>query len=215
MNTPFITKKAHISKSKYLAFMTRLDVSKGTASPVASSKGFALVTTLILMVLLSVIILGMLSLSAVTLRSGSQDSSVMEARANARLALMIALGELQKEMGPDMRVSAEASVFDQNPATEKIDGIQQSRWLASYDSWGNWLNADYTPPGKSLLSIRDTYAPKRKSLFRRWLLSTPDVDATNPDAADSIIGWDDTNSVVLVDRGSLGSLATSQPEPQR
>jgi hypothetical protein len=83
-------------------------VSKIHASRGAGRNGFALVVTVSLLALLSVVALGMLSLSAVSLRSSSQESAMMEARANARLALMIAIGELQKEMGPDMRVSGRA-----------------------------------------------------------------------------------------------------------
>ena len=176
------------------------------------NRGFALVATLSLMILLTLLAVGILSLSAVSLRSSSQGSAQAEARANAKLALMLAIGELQKEMGPDMRVSAEAAIFDSSPVTAEIDGIAQARWLASYDSWGNWLNAEYTPPGGSPLNIRDTYTPKRESMFRRWLLSMPDGSETNPDAAASLNGWDDTNSIVLVGKGSLGDLAASQPE---
>lgn len=179
---------------------------------VARSRGFALVITLALMVLLSLLAVGMLSLSSVSIRNSSRGDSMAEARANARLALMVAIGELQKEMGPDMRISAEAAIFDQNPQTERVEGVAQPRWLASYDSWGNWLNADYSPPGKPSLSIRETYTPKRDRMFRRWLLSMPMANQTNPNAADSISGWDDTNSVVLVGKGGLGDLASSQPE---
>ena len=74
------------------------------------SKGFALVVTVSLLVLLSVIALGFLSLSAVTLRSGTQDQAQAEARANARLALQIAIGELQKYTGADTRVTAPANI---------------------------------------------------------------------------------------------------------
>lgn len=171
------------------------------------SSGFALVVTLSLMILLTIIAVGLLSLSAVSLRSTSQANAQAEAMANARLALMIALGELQKEMGPDMRVSAEASVFDTQPNTVQIDDVAQPRWLASYDAWGNWLNANYTPPGKSLLSsISVTYQPKRAAMFRRWLLSMPQGADKDPNAADSLTGWDNQNSVVLVGKGSLGTL---------
>lgn len=107
--------------------------------------GFALVVTLSLMILLTLIAVGLLSLSAVSLRSSSQGNAQAEAQANARLALMMALGELQKEMGPDMRVSAESALFDSDKDTEAIDGVAQSHWLASYDAWGDWLNASYTP----------------------------------------------------------------------
>jgi Tfp pilus assembly protein PilV len=100
------------------------------------ARGFALVATLCLMILLTVIALGMLSLSSISLRSNSQANAQAAAQANARLALMIAIGELQKEMGPDMRVTAKSAIFDQNPDTETIEGVHQSHWLASYESWG-------------------------------------------------------------------------------
>jgi hypothetical protein len=174
----------------------------------AGERGFALVTTLTLMVLLTVLAVGMLSLSAVSLRSSSQHDAMTGARANARLALMIAIGELQKEMGPDMRVSAEAAMFDQNPATEAIEGVEQAHWLASYESWGNWLNASYENPSSGeTLNIRDTYSPRREKMFRRWLLSLPEGMEDDIDAPMTPNGWNDTNSVVLVGAGSIGSSA--------
>lgn len=177
------------------------------------SKGFALVITLSLMILLTVIAVGLLSLSAVTMRATSQAAALAQARANARLALMLAIGELQKEMGPDMRVSAEAAVFDQNPDTDAIDGVAQPHWLASYNSWGSWLNTDYAlPDGGGTLRIKDTYGPRRQKMFRRWLLSLPDDLVTDDKAPLAPAGLDDAHSVVLVGKGSLGNLAQSQPE---
>lgn len=86
-------------------------------------KGFALVVTLSLMILLTIIAVGLLTLSTISLRSTAQGSALAEARSNARLALMIALGELQKEMGPDMRISSESALLDSNPDTEAVDGV--------------------------------------------------------------------------------------------
>lgn len=171
-----------------------------------SDSGFALVSTLMMMVLLAVLAIGLLSLSAVSLRTASRHDAMTDARANARMALIIAIGELQKEMGPDMRVSAKAAIFDQNPQTEVIEGVDQPHWLASYNSWGNWLNAPYDHPETgSTLNIGDTYTPKRESMFRRWLLSLPEGMHDNVDAPMNPNGWDDTNSVVLVGGGSIGS----------
>lgn len=173
-----------------------------------SDSGFALVSTLMLMVLLVLLAVGMLSLSAVSLRASTRHAAMTEARANARLALMLAIGELQKEMGPDMRVSAKAAIFDQNPDTEAIEGVEQSHRLASYESWGNWLNASYEHPASGEnLSIRDTYTPKREKMFRRWLLSLPGGMEKDVNAPVSPSGWDDSNSVVLVGEGSIGSSA--------
>lgn len=175
--------------------------------------GFALVATLLMMVLLSVLALGLLSLSAIGLRQVSSEDAMQIARANARLALMIAIGELQKEMGPDMRVSAESAILDKDEKTEAMDDVARSHWLGSYDSWGNWLNADYTRPGGGAsLKIQDTYIKGRRPMFRRWLLSLPPGQETNFDAPVLGAGMDDSNSVVLVGPGSLGASAGTNPD---
>jgi Tfp pilus assembly protein PilX len=73
-------------------------------------RGFALIVTLSLMILLTVITVGLLSLSVISLRSSSRGVAQAEARANARLALLLALGELQKYAGLDQRVTANADI---------------------------------------------------------------------------------------------------------
>jgi hypothetical protein len=74
------------------------------------SQGFALVVTLSLMILLTILAVGLLSLSSVSLRSSGQGNAMATARANARLAMMLALGDLQKHAGPDQRVTARADL---------------------------------------------------------------------------------------------------------
>ncbi|MFZ9937064.1 MAG: hypothetical protein ACO3JG_08360, partial [Luteolibacter sp.] len=168
-------------------------------------RGFALVTTISLMVLLAVMCVGLMGLSAVSLRASTQTQAQAEAQANARVALLVALGELQKEMGPDMRISAEAAIFDTNEDSETIEGVAQSRWVASYDSWGDWLNTEYTHPEKGqTLEIQDTYTARRENMFRRWLLSLPPGKHTDINAPDNIPGASDSNWVKLVGKGSLG-----------
>lgn len=78
------------------------------------NKGFALVATLMMMVLLLLLSIGLLSLSAVSLRTAGVDDAMMEARANARLGLMLAIGQLQESMGPDRRISARALTLAQD-----------------------------------------------------------------------------------------------------
>lgn len=63
-----------------------------------------------LMILLTLLAVGLLSLSSVALRASSQGSSMATARSNARLAMIIALGELQKAAGQDQRVTAPADL---------------------------------------------------------------------------------------------------------
>ena len=73
--------------------------------------GFALIATILLMVLLAIITVGTLSLSVVTARSGGHESAQNRARANAKMALMIAIGELQNQVGPDQRITANSSIL--------------------------------------------------------------------------------------------------------
>src|SRR5436190_2121450 len=73
--------------------------------------GFALIVTLSLMILLTIIAVGLLTLSSITVRSTGQGNAQAVANSNARLALMLAIGDLQKALGPDQLISANASSF--------------------------------------------------------------------------------------------------------
>ena len=168
-----------------------------------SDLGFASLVTVIMMLMLALLSMAILSLSAVTLRSSVEADVVQQARANARLALTIAIGELQEQMGPDTRVSAEASILDQDSSTTQIDGVTQTHWLGCYNSWGTWLNEEYQVPGQtSTMRIQETYTPGRSTMFRRWLLSMPlgmEEDVEAPRDFGGTAGW-----VTMVGRGSYG-----------
>jgi len=72
--------------------------------------GFSLVMTLMLMILLSVIVVGLLSLSSIALRTSAQTEAIGVARANAKLAVQLAIGELQTQAGIDTRITARAEL---------------------------------------------------------------------------------------------------------
>ncbi|MDB4408564.1 hypothetical protein N9165_00670 [Akkermansiaceae bacterium] len=97
-------------------------------------RGFALIATISVLLLLTLIAVAFLSLSAVTVSTSRIEWAEEEARANARLALMIAIGELQREMGPDQRVSATASILDQSEESEAITGIEEPHWVGVWAS---------------------------------------------------------------------------------
>jgi hypothetical protein len=170
-------------------------------------------------VLLSVIALGFLSLSAVTLRSSTQDQALAEARANARLALQIAIGELQKQLGPDQRISANGAILSQS-------AVSHPHWTGVWDSWiagskatatttSNYPSAEshhQTIGSQPDASMRPEYAQKDRH-FRSWLLSlSPDEAANMVSARDLVLKGrvapsKDDHAIHLVAEGSLGDSA--------
>ncbi|MCP5538479.1 MAG: hypothetical protein H7A51_19895 [Akkermansiaceae bacterium] len=165
-------------------------------------QGFALIATISVMVLLVMIALAMLSLSAIEMRNVRQGDAVAEARANARMALMLAIGDIQGSLGPDTRISASASILDSNDATPATDGVKHPHLLGVWQSWGAWLNARAEAPDGSSLAIADTYAPSRPPMFRKWLVSLDAAQAGSLAFAKTGT-LDDAASVELVGEGSV------------
>ncbi len=96
-------------------------VPKNTAPREAA--GFSLVATLVMLVLLMVLALGMTTLSAVSLRTAGRDAAGKVARANARLALQLAIGELQRLAGPDNRITAPSSLVAGDGGQAHLTGV--------------------------------------------------------------------------------------------
>lgn len=152
-------------------------------------RGFALVITLSLMILLTVIAVGLLTLSGISLRASGQGSAMATARSNARMALMMALGELQKNAGPDQSVTARADVLDTTiDANKRLTGVWKSRDIEEA------LSA--TPS--------DFDKTERDKKFLGWLTSSIDGKAS------SQVDYTSTapkNPATLWGKGSLGSTA--------
>ncbi len=64
--------------------------SKNLSIP--DKQGFALIVTISMMILLALLAVGLLNLSTVALRGSNAQSLQIEARQNARMALVIAIG---------------------------------------------------------------------------------------------------------------------------
>lgn len=149
------------------------------------SNGFALVITLSLMVLLTVVALGLLTLSTITLRASGQGDAMATARGNARLALLMALGELQKSAGPDRRITARADILEEEIANPRLTGV-----------WDSWEISATKPPVPA-----DYEKAARDEKFRAWLVSHPDPAATSRvDFASQVLA----DPVTLWGKGSLG-----------
>ncbi|MES2661073.1 MAG: hypothetical protein V4689_20795 [Verrucomicrobiota bacterium] len=156
----------------------------------SSPRGFALVVTLSLMILLTVIAVGLLTLSSISLRTTGQSSDIATAKANARMALMLAMGELQMTAGPDTRVTARADVLDKdNPP---VTGV-----------WKSWEGTDHELTGAAAgrpVSPGSNYRTKKEERFLSWLVSgvNPLDPDTLPDATKS------DSKAILVGNASVG-----------
>eukprot|EP00903_Cladosiphon_okamuranus_P003967 g3965.t1 len=146
---------------------THIPSSYSAPSPRASrgKSGFAIIATLSLMILLLILAIGMLSISSVELRGSRSHDDMMIARSNARMALQIALGELQKAAGPDQRITAASSVLGDSPGNAPADGSRH--WT------GVWDTSAYNPKD-----------PDTKP-FLKWLVSSSETNAENIGYANS------------------------------
>ncbi len=155
-------------------------------------RGFALIVTLSLMILLTVIAVGLLTLSSISLRSSSQGSALAAARGNAKLGLMLAIGEMQKALGPDQRISANASSF--NPSAQHPNLV------------GAWSSLGWNGPAGDGPS-----ASQKAANFRTWLVSTRTLGAAGKFDFPDLVG--NTDSVWLSNpatTGTIGSGTTKQ-----
>ena len=149
------------------------------------SRGFALVISLSLMVLLTVLAVGLLTLSTVSLRSTSHSDALQTAKSNARLALLLAIGQLQKTAGPDQRISAPSNLVDSN-LPPGVAGVWQS-WRPPNDGTGD-------------------YEAEKKNRFAGYIMSAPSF-GTNLDPASMPASGSPTE--LMVGEGSLGSTNTA------
>lgn len=146
------------------------------------------------MILLTGIAVGLLSLSSISLRQSAASSEMAAAMANARLSLMLAIGQLQVNAGPDTRITV---VADQLPKSA-TDGSgsaadpSRSQWTGVYDAWAAPANA----------SAAD---PRPAPAFRQWLVSGNPGDLTNRDLAKSNSG----TTRQMVGKGTLGTASSS------
>ncbi|WP_367871431.1 hypothetical protein [Luteolibacter sp. Populi] len=146
-----------------------------------AKRGFALIITLTLMALLTILSIGLLSLSTISLRTSSQGDSAARARANARLALMMAIGELQHFAGLDTRVTAKADILDQN--NPPVLGV-----------WKSWEGTDHDSSGRPISP--GSYESRKQQRFLRWMVSGD--NKTLPDTSER------SGSVPLVGPHTVG-----------
>ncbi|MES2475852.1 MAG: hypothetical protein V4640_08730 [Verrucomicrobiota bacterium] len=80
----------------------------------------------------------MLSVASLESRKRGQLDATATAKANARLALMQAIGQLQRTMGPDQRVSATAQILRQDVSQPHWTGV----WRSTHENGDSIFSRD-------------------------------------------------------------------------
>ncbi|GAA5129155.1 hypothetical protein JIN84_03000 [Luteolibacter yonseiensis] len=170
--------------------------------------GFALVATLMMMLLLVVIAVGLLGLSTIELRKTGNGNAMERARANARMGLMIALGELQKNLGPDQRVSADARM-----ASNGVNDPEHPHWVSVWKSTQKngkpWITRDAEKGGLSDQRQANGWNARDERLTTLVSGNEGNGDDDGNGGTNKIVHDDDGSGpsadlVALVDVGSLG-----------
>ncbi|MEC8333184.1 MAG: hypothetical protein VXZ83_03570, partial [Verrucomicrobiota bacterium] len=107
------------------------------------NKGFALVISLTLMSFVLMLLLSLSLLVQVELQSAQVGLKRLIARENARLGLMIGVGDLQRYAGPDQRVTARADILGEGNFNTK-----KSKWTGVWDEkqiFIGWLVSGIDP----------------------------------------------------------------------
>lgn len=171
-----------------------------------------MVATISLLVLVALVCLGLLSLSSLSLRGGQQAEAQARAQANARMALMMALGELQKTMGPDQRVSANASITEPSGSP-----LANRNWLGAWKTTLTSAGQEWPLIGKKsdaapsnepyaqafiYSDLRNTSANWKTTQRLEWLVSNPNPTQAL-DAATSLTPG--SAAVRMVGKGTLGT----------
>ena len=177
----------------------------------ASTRGFAVVIALGLMAFVLLLMLTITTLVQVESTVSASQKQQTLAKQNALFGMQIALGQLQKEMGPDRRISATASLLDTDPETEAIEGVGQPYWTGVWESL-NWDRASQLDtPVSSLPNASDG----KPASFRAWLVSgfsDPLLTAEQRIAAARSFTPASADAVQLLGEGTLGTAALAQTQ---
>lgn len=166
--------------------------SSTLSASIRCTSGFALLITITLLAFLVLLLVSLAALTRVETQVAANNQQLSEARQNALMALNIALGELQKQVGPDQRTTAPADIITVNaaqiitgfppqpttPIPDMSDEAKASSYETAMEAWDNdiesfwqnrnrhwtgvWANGDYP---------LDAYSKSPTPVFLGWLVS--------------------------------------------
>ena len=147
--------------------------------------GFVLVAVLLLVALVTVLVVSTSMLARVERGAVNNEAGTEAARQNALFGLNVALAQLQKNAGPDQRVTARADILDTNVgananASAGVMGVADPYWT------GTWKS--YNPANNAIESLDvDSTGNASSSALRPW--STAATSGGRPPATNLNMDW--------------------------
>ena len=138
------------------------------------------------MVLLALLVTGLLSLASTSVRATEQTAAKRAAQANARMGLMVAIGELQRYLGPDVAITARGLSMARDERIQANVGANTPR------AW--WVGVAHGDPSQNLLGTNQP---------ARWLVSgleqqgSPTSQIQSPNPFEEPIAMFDSGSLDL------------------
>lgn len=199
--------------------------TQASQKPSRRQKGFALIATVSIMALLVLIVVGMLALSTSETKKAKQSEHQLIAQANARMALTIAIGQLQESVGPDQRVTANADIVFPASANSKWVGVWSTTALNDSTKPMVGANTDLSAPNPETTEPNVKYLTDRRNLDPNlvnggwkeqlrlaWLVSG-DIDPTTQPS--TVPNTATTPQIVLVEKSAGVIPAAADPENRR
>lgn len=132
--------------------------------------GFALIIAITLMAFIFLLLVSLVTMSQMEARSAQQKFLEHTARLNARFALNVAIGNLQKYTGPDQRVTARAEILDTATTPPHAGNAQWTGvWHSAPDPAAatpfergeepQWLISASNPPDPTVATLNASGAP--------------------------------------------------------
>ncbi|MFO8027634.1 MAG: hypothetical protein R6U56_08215, partial [Opitutales bacterium] len=125
---------------------------KGDPVETGTKQGFALIVALSLMAFMLLLLLSMTLLLRVETQSSATALAKLRAKEAARLALMMALGDLQKHAGPDQRVTARAEITGVTNNNRYWTGVWDTTAPSAEPVW--LVSGDAPDPAQATKTMR-------------------------------------------------------------
>lgn len=170
------------------------------------TNGLAVISVLVILPVVALVAVAIIVLARSSTQVNQIENHAAIARSNARLALNFAFGQLQSQLGPDTRVTANALILDPNSNSADTT-LANPRWT------GVWSTQN--PDGQFIIRRDDDQIGLQDQRVQNGTLPRPEARTwlvSNGNIASPMDNIDPANSVPMVSMGSVdqAQLATDQ-----